>query len=88
MSSFILDFLNGKIEPQDRTYQNYSEKEMILTELDENETYLKENLTGEAKEHLLVYIDAWGKELEAVDEAAFVEGFRLGARCMMDILKK
>jgi len=88
MNSFILDFLNGKIEPQDRNYQDYSEKEMILTELDENETYLKENLTDEAKEHLLVYIDAWGKELVAVDEAAFVEGFRLGARCMMDILKK
>lgn len=88
MDSFIMDFLNGKIEPQKRPWNNSLERDRILTALDENETFLQNNLNGEARERLKAYIAAWDKNLEDVDDAAFIAGFRLGARCMMDVLKE
>ena len=88
MSGFIMDFLNGKIEPQDRPWKDSLEWDRILTALDENETFLQNNLNGEASERLKAYIAAWDENLGNVDDAAFLKGFRLGARCMLDILQE
>lgn len=80
MSDFIKDFLNGKIEPLDRPELKAEGKDWVVTELDQNELYLKEKLTGEDKEHFEAYARAWNKNLEETDEAAFIAGFRLGAK--------
>jgi len=88
MDGFIIDFLNGKIEPHERPWKDKQERDRILTALDENETFLQGNLKGEAKERLKAYIEAWDENLGEVDDAAFLKGFRLGARCMMDILQE
>ena len=85
---FIMDFLNGKIEPQERPWEDCLERDKILTALDENERFLQDNLNGEAKDRLKAYIEAWDKTMGGVDNAAFLKGFRLGARCMMDILQE
>ena len=56
--------------------------------MDEHETFLLNNLTGTAKEHFQKFVAVRDKNLIMVDEAAFVAGFRWGARCMLDILQE
>ena len=85
---FIMDFMDGTIEPHERPWNDSLERDKILTEMDEHETFLLNNLTGTAKEHFQKFVAVRDKNLIMVDEAAFVAGFRWGARCMLDILQE
>ena len=88
MDGFIISFLKGELEPQDRPILDYLKKDKLLIELDRNEEYLKENLTGEVKTRFLAYVEACKTNMLMEDDEAFCAGFRLGAKCIIDVFKE
>lgn len=88
MDGFIMDFLKGNIEPQDRPVLDYVKRDTINTEIEKQEAYLKEHLSDAAKERFEAYVKAANRKLILADNRAFCAGFRLGAKCMIDVLQE
>ena len=88
MDGFILDFLNGEIEPKDRPVLDYVVRDKINIELEQHLTYLNEHLSETEKEQYEAYVKAANRKLIHTDNRAFCAGFRLGAKFMMDVLKE
>lgn len=86
MCKILKDLYGGRIVPHEKSMASSPEYAKAVKELDKCETRLKENLDEQA----VSMLDSYEKAYDAVNEAccteAFIEGFRLGARLMLEVL--
>ena len=86
MNSIILDWYRGKIErglekqPDDEKYREAEEERSKLLDA------LMDTLGEEQKERLFALEDIYSCEEGIYMEHAFANGFRLGARLMVEVL--
>ena len=85
---FLEEFWNGNIAPGEGRYHSKREYKDAWRLVEQTEDELKERLTAEDWELFTRYQDAEGKagDIEAAD--IFIEGFRMGALIVMDVLLK
>ena len=84
MKSFIEELYYGNIDPQDSGFEDDESVQHELRTISENEDWLTEHLTGEEKKRFLDFADAWAAFNGESTLAAFIVGFRLGARFTYD----
>ena len=78
----------GNIEPQKRTNDYDKEYGTLLGYADRHKSVLRAALNEQQKETLQKLIDCYD-EMCSIDEInAFVNGFRLAAQIMIEIMKK
>ena len=85
---FLKDFWYGNISPGEGRYHSKKEYKEAWRLVESMEDKLKEQLSPEDFELFTKYQDAEGKagDIEAAD--IFIEGFRMGALIVMDVLLK
>ncbi len=84
MKIFIEELYYGNIDPQDSGFEDDESVQRELQTIRENEDYLSDTLSGEEKKRFLDYADAWAAFNGESTLAAFIAGFRLGARFTYD----
>lgn len=82
---FIESFYYGNINPQDRNVKNNADYKQSFDKLCENEQMLRERLTGSEKAIFLDYVNEWGLICSDLELCSYIDGFRHGARCALDI---
>jgi hypothetical protein len=83
---FIKEFWNGNIAPGEGRYHSQREYKEVWRLVERMEDQLKERLNSEDWELFTQYQEAEAKAGDIEDTDIFVEGFRLGARVIMDVL--
>ena len=84
MKSFIEELYYGNIDPQNSGFEDDESVQRELRTISENEDWLTEHLTGDEKKRFLAFADAWSAYNGDSTLAAFIAGFRLGARFTYD----
>ena len=77
----------GNIEPQDCTIPRNSEYKHLLTKICEYEEQFRGILSPEQQKDFEDYENSTISVTAISEEAAFVYGFRLGAKMMMEVLE-
>ena len=77
----------GNIEPQDRTIPRNSEHKKLLSKICEYEEKFRGIFSPEQQTEFEDYENATISVTAICEEAAFVEGFRLGAKIMLEVLQ-
>ena len=84
MTNFIEELYYGNIDPQARGYRPKSPAKKASDSLSGLEEKLTEHLAGEDKELFLRFCNAYAELMGECELDTFMNGFRLGARFMMD----
>ena len=84
MSNFIEQLYYGNINPQDRNAENNKTMQKKMATLIQNEDFLKNVLTGEAKQRFIAFDDVWSAVNNETNLDSFILGFRLGAHFTYD----
>ena len=77
----------GNIEPQDRTIPRNSEHKKLLSKICEYEEKFRGIFSPEQQKDFEDYENATISVSAISEEASFVEGFRLGAKIMLEVLQ-
>ena len=77
----------GNIEPQDRTIPRTGEYKKLLTKICEYEEQFRGIFSPEQQKDFENYENATISVTAIIEEVAFVYGFRLGAKIMMEVLE-
>ena len=77
----------GNIEPQDRTIPRNSEHKKLLSKICEYEEKFRGIFSPEQQTEFEDYENATISVTAICEEAAFVYGFRLGAKIMLEVLE-
>ena len=85
---FLEEFWNGNIAPGEGRYHSKKEYKEAWRLVESMEDQLKERLTAEDWELFTKYQDAEGRADDIEDADIFIEGFRMGARVILDVLLK
>ena len=85
---FLKDFWYGNISPGEGRYHSKKEYKEAWRLVESMEDKLKEQLSPEDWELFTKYQDAEGKAGDIEDADIFIEGFRMGALIVMDVLLK
>ena len=85
---FLEEFWNGNIAPGEGRYHSKKEYKEAWRLVESMEDKLKEQLSPENWELCTQYQDAEGKAGDIEDADIFIEGFRMGALIVMDVLLK
>lgn len=85
MSDFIENFYYGNIEPQQESNRLNSAIRKEMQILAATEESLTNNLTGERKLEFLDYVNAWSVVNAETNLDNFINGFRLGAKFVLDV---
>ena len=88
MMQFLKDFWYGNISPGEGRYHSKKEYKEAWRLVESMEDKLKEQLSPEDWELFTQYQDAEGKAGDIEDADIFIEGFRMGALIVMDVLLK
>ena len=78
----------GNIEPQDRTIPRDKEYKQLLNKICKYEEQFRGIFSPEQQKDFEDYENATISVTAISEEAAFVYGFRLGARMMMEVLEE
>ena len=85
---FLEDFWNGNISPGEGRYHDRKEYKEVWRLVEKMEDQLKEQLSAEDWELFTQYQEAEAKAGDIEDSDIFIEGFRMGARVILDVLLK
>ena len=85
---FLKDFWYGNISPGEGRYHSKKEYKEAWRLVESMEDKLKEQLSPEDFELFTQYQDAESKTGDIEDADIFIEGFRMGALIVMDVLLK
>ena len=83
---FIEDFYYGNIDPQEMKSELTDDIKKQLNKLVKTEERLREKLKGEDKELFNTYVEQYNKLMSISNEHNFINGFRLGAGFMGDVI--
>ena len=83
---FLKDFWYGNISPGEGRYHAKKEYKEAWRLVESMEDKLKEQLSSEDFELFTQYQEAEAKAGDIEDADIFIEGFRMGARAIMDVL--
>ena len=85
---FLDEFWNGNISPCEERYHPNAEYNKRLRIMEQCEDQLKEKLSQEEWKLFVKYQDA-ERELSCLEGSDdFIDGFRMGAKVIMDVLLK
>ena len=84
MTNFIEELYYGNIDPQGCGFEEDESVQRDMQTIRENDDYLSDTLSGEEKKRFLDNADAWAAFNGESTLAAFIAGFRLGARFTYD----
>ena len=85
---FLEEFWNGNISPGEGRYHSKKEYKDAWRLVEQTEDEQKERLTAEDWELFTRYQDAERGAGVIADADIFIEGFRMGARVILDVLLK
>ena len=85
--SVLSDLWYGNIEPQDRTIPRNSEYKKLLSKICEYEDKFRGIFSPEQQNEFEDYENATISVTAISEEASFVEGFRLGAKMILEVLQ-
>ena len=85
---FLEEFWNGNIAPGEGRYHSKKEYKEAWRLVESMEDKLKEQLSSEDWEVFTQYQEAEAKAGDIEDADIFIEGFRMGARVILDVLLK
>ena len=85
---FLEEFWNGNIAPGEGRYHSKKEYKDAWRLVEQTEDELMERLTAEDWELFTRYQDAERGAGVIADADIFIEGFRMGARVILDVLLK
>ena len=85
---FLEEFWNGNIAPGEGRYHSKKEYKDAWRLVESTEDKLKEQLSSEDFELFTQYQEAEGKPGDIANADIFIEGFRMGALIVMDVLLK
>ena len=77
----------GNIEPQDRTIPRNGEYKKLLTKICEYEEQFRGIFSPEQQKDFEDYENAAISVTAICEEASFVEGFRLGAKMILEVFQ-
>ena len=83
---FLEEFWNGNIAPGEGRYHSKKEYKEAWKLVEQTEDELKERLTAEDWELFSKYQDAERTAGCISDADIFIEGFRMGAKILLDVL--
>ena len=83
---FLEEFWNGNIAPGEGRYHSKKEYKEAWKLVEQTEDELKERLTAEEWELFTKYQDAERTAGCISDADIFIEGFRMGAKILLDVL--
>ena len=83
---FLEEFWNGNIAPGEGRYHSNKEYKEAWKLVEQTEDELKERLTAEDWELFSKYQDAERTAGCISDADIFIEGFRMGAKILLDVL--
>ena len=83
---FIEDFYYGNIDPQEMKSELTDDIKKQLNKLAKTEEQLRENLKDVDKKLFNTYVDQYNKLMSITNGHNFINGFRLGAGVMGDVL--
>lgn len=84
--NFLEKLFYGNIRPIDKTVEKDSHYAKTLNILAKNEETLSLTLEGKEKKQFTEFVEAQSELVEITALERFIEGFRLGARLMLDTL--
>ena len=87
MRSIIREFYLGNISPDATAIRRSSELEKAVREMSEAESFLREHLDGECLSALERLVSAQLATSATTAQECYTEGFRTGAKFMLDILE-
>lgn len=87
MHSIIREFYLGNISPDATAIRQSSELEKAVREMAEAESFLREHLDGECLSALERLASAQLTASATTAQERYIEGFRTGAKFMLDILE-
>ena len=85
---FLEEFWNGNISPGEGRYHAKKEYKEVWRLVEQTEDKLKERLSSEDFELFTQYQEAEARAGDIEDSDIFIEGFRMGARVILDVLLK
>ena len=85
---FLEEFWNGNISPGEGRYHSKKEYKDAWRLVESMEDKLKEQLSSEDWEVFTQYQEAEAKAGDIEGADIFIEGFRMGARVILDVLLK
>ena len=83
---FLKEFWHGNIAPGEGRYHSRKEYKEAWKVVEQTEDELKERLTAEDWELFTRYQDAERTAGCIADADIFIEGFRMGAKILLDVL--
>lgn len=84
-SNILIELFYGNISPIAKTFAEDSGYAAFSTIISENEKLLSEALKGGSEEHLFSHLMNVQQEiLEFTERERFLEGFRIGAKIILD----
>ena len=84
---FVLeDLWMGKVDPSARHFHQNSEYHKLLKELCDLGEQITAELTPEGKKKFLHHGDVQNLIIGIGEQDAFIDGFRLGARLLLDVI--
>ena len=86
--SILKSMWNGKILPQKKNYQSNEKFKRIREQMQDEYTLLIDEMSEAGKLHFENY-EYLAMEIQTIcDEENFIEGFRLGAKMMLEIMEE
>ena len=82
------EFWYGNIEPTDYDISSCKEHKKLVELIYRNEEKLKDTMTDEQKELFEKYTDCVRENQVITDCLIFQNGFKLGARMMLEVMEK
>lgn len=86
--SIINDLWRGEISPQDGHKAIDIEYRKLLSRICEAQTKITEGMSEEAKAEFYSYAELVNEEHSMYLEEIFADGFRLGARLILDVMRE
>ena len=85
---FLEEFWYGNIEPMEYDTSSYKEYKKLLELICRNEEKLRATMTDEQKELFEKYTDCIREFQTITDCLIFQNGFKLGARMMLEVMEE
>lgn len=87
MRSIIREFYLGNLSPDATAIKQTSELKKAVQEMSETESFLREHLEGECLSTLERLVSAQLTSSTITAQERYIDGFRTGAKFMLDILE-
>lgn len=84
MSNFIEELFFGNIETQNQSITKSKEFKKVWDKLSANEDIFSHQLTDDEKKLFNEYVECYARAFAMSEVAAFVTGFRIGAKLTLD----